>query len=249
MRSLISFGLGIAVAAAVSSAALASDLPRKAAYNPSYYTSTSVYNWDGFYVGGNVGYGWMRSSANNIGDNWGTVSGSSSGSGFTGGITAGYNFVIGRVLAGIEGDVNFGGIGGASTATATYYSVLPVDTTVKSSLGTYATLRGRLGYLVTDRLLAYGTGGLMTGKVEDSVSSVLWAYPQGNATATNQKTGWTAGLGVEYAFAPNWTAKVEGLYYNLGKSHLQTPNGFGAMNDTTVDHRGKLIRAGLNFHF
>src|SRR5262249_27176251 len=35
-------------------------------------------------------------------------------------------------------------------------------------------------------------------------------------TTTHTQSGWTGGGGVEWAFADNWTAKVEYLYVNLG---------------------------------
>ena len=70
-----------------------------------------------------------------------------------------------------------------------------------------ATVRGRAGY-AWDRILFYGTGGAAFGNVQ----TVAGALPYDSVT----QTGWTAGAGVEWAFLPNWTAKVEYLYVDLG---------------------------------
>jgi len=100
------------------------------------------------------------------------------------------------------------------------------------------TFRGKLGYALTDTLLAYGTGGLAYGNVhasavhfnastiqrEDDVGVVSWNYANpaaiGGASYSGVRAGWAAGGGVEWMFANNWSAKAEGLYYNLGTVDL-----------------------------
>jgi iron complex outermembrane receptor protein len=100
------------------------------------------------------------------------------------------------------------------------------------------TVRGRLGYAVTDNILAYGTGGLAYGNVhasashlgassiqrENDVGVFAWNYANppvaGASSFSGVKAGWAAGGGVEWMFADNWSAKAEGLYYNLGSSSL-----------------------------
>jgi len=102
------------------------------------------------------------------------------------------------------------------------------------------TLRARLGYAVTDTLLAYGTGGLAYGDVHASAthfntSSIqrqnelgvtAWNYANpaaiGGAAYSGFMAGWSAGGGVEWMFADNWSAKAEGLYYNLGSVDLMS---------------------------
>ena len=70
-----------------------------------------------------------------------------------------------------------------------------------------ATVRGRAGW-AWDRVLFYGTGGAAFGNVQ--------AGGIGGPFDSATQTGWTAGAGVEWAFLPNWTAKVEYLYVDLG---------------------------------
>ena len=75
-----------------------------------------------------------------------------------------------------------------------------------------ATVRGRAGF-AWDRVLFYGTGGAAFGNVQAGRIGVPYA--------SVTQTGWTAGAGVEWAFLPNWTAKVEYLYVNLGNLAVQ----------------------------
>jgi outer membrane immunogenic protein len=71
--------------------------------------------------------------------------------------------------------------------------------------------------------------------------------------------GWTAGGGVEWLFLPNWSAKVEYLYYSLGNVSFLTPDlhasfsdGFvryGVSSDVFTRFNGNMVRAGVNYHF
>ncbi|MFY9833828.1 MAG: outer membrane beta-barrel protein, partial [Methylocystis sp.] len=83
-------------------------------------------------------------------------------------------------------------------------------------------------------LLLYGTGGFAYGQ-EDA-----WGF-----SSTN--TGWTAGGGVEWMFAPHWSAKVEYLYVNLSGSNSLNNSGynFGYNYNPGLN----VVRAGVNYHF
>ena len=85
----------------------------------------------------------------------------------------------------------------------------------------------------------YGTGGAAFANVQAGAG----ALPFSSST----QTGWTAGAGVEYAFAPNWTAKVEYLFVDLANASC----GFGNCGSatTTVSLNENVIRGGINFKF
>jgi outer membrane immunogenic protein len=78
-------------------------------------------------------------------------------------------------------------------------------------------------------------------------------------SVSNTKVGWTAGGGVEWMFLPNWSAKVEYLYYDLGTVTTATlPNavvpvapvvGIYALTHTSTRFNGNVVRAGINYHF
>jgi len=66
------------------------------------------------------------------------------------------------------------------------------------------------------------------------------------ASDSNTQIGWTAGLGVEYAFMGNWSAKLEYLYADLGKA---TCGSGTCTTDTDVDIKANIVRVGLNYRF
>jgi outer membrane immunogenic protein len=93
-------------------------------------------------------------------------------------------------------------------------------------------VRGRVGYTVGNVLL-YGTGGLAFGELRATTFGL---------SESHTNAGWTAGVGAEMGFAPNWSAKVEYLYVDLANSNFVIT---GASNG----YRFGLIRAGVNYHF
>ena len=96
-------------------------------------------------------------------------------------------------------------------------------------------MRGRVGYLVTPTLLLYGTGGFAYGQRERFQRS-------------NTSTGWTAGGGVEWLFAPHWSAKAEYLYVDLSSSGSTAPIPAGT-SARTIHPQINVVRAGVNYHF
>jgi len=99
-------------------------------------------------------------------------------------------------------------------------------------------VRGRAGYAF-DRFMVYGTGGAAFGDLQAAAGVLPF-----NSTT---QVGWTAGAGIEYAFLPNWTAKVEYLYVDLGSQSCPFANCAGTA--TTVSLTENVIRAGINFKF
>ena len=117
--------------------------------------------------------------------------------------------------------------------------------------------RVRIGYLISPTFLAYGTGGLAYG---DTRVSVAIAQTGGASFGSFNKTlaGWSAGGGVEWLISPNWSLKVEYLYYDLGRVTFNmsplvnsvggVPVTVGAPSASTR-FNGNIVRAGLNYHF
>jgi outer membrane immunogenic protein len=184
-------------------AASAADLPRKA---PSY-VAPSYYDWTGFYIGANAGYGWTTTFAGNP-------------RGFVGGGQLGYNWQTGNFVVGIEGDIQYSALksevdlGGGVTGAA--------------KIPAFATVRGRLGYAF-DRALVYGTGGWAYTKTEASLSGA-------GVTISDSKwtSGYALGAGLEYALWNRWTVKGEYLYVRSGDVSL-TLAGLTASGNYTVN--------------
>jgi outer membrane immunogenic protein len=208
-------------------AANAADMPRRQpapTKAPAYVEP--YYNWTGFYAGINGGYGFGSSE-------WSAPAGTS-GFNIDGGLvggTLGYNYQMGRVVFGLEGDVDWSDIRG-STVNAPC-----LGASCETHNSWLATARGRIGYAF-DRIMPYVTAGGAFGDVKMN--------PAGLASETDTRAGWTAGGGAEFAITGPWTAKVEYLYVDLGKS---TCSAASCGVSTNVDFNTSLVRAGLNYRF
>jgi outer membrane immunogenic protein len=74
--------------------------------------------------------------------------------------------------------------------------------------------------LWSPNVLLYGTAGVAYGQVKDTATITA---PGASVTGTfkDVKAGWTAGAGVEGTIGGGWTAKLEYLYIDLGKTEQQ----------------------------
>jgi len=190
---------------------------------------------------------------------------------FSGGAQLGYNFRASRtVVVGLEADISF--IRSDATGSERRFpnpadGLFPtVATTSASPLEYLGTVRGRLGYLVSDPLLVYATAGLAYGEADSSASVTLSSPGPGTVVVPGSaafgdkslRAGYTVGGGLEYFLEANWSLKAEGLYYDLGSSKDSTSitlrNGQGLFLSTTTidkkqDNDGYVGRVGLNYHF
>ncbi|MBG0811284.1 porin family protein [Methylosinus sp. H3A] len=259
-----------ALALAVSAgSALAADLPSKKAA-PLLPPPPPPALWTGFYVGLNAGYTWDESSSVTVASGSLApfnpivgIAGSgilgSSIDGFIGGGQIGYNYQFANAfVAGIEADIQ--GVAGSNGATSSVAAFGPLTSTISASksIDYLGTVRGRLGYLITPSLLVYGTGGLAYGQTNLSsgvVQTVGGLVGTSSSAFSDTRVGWTAGGGVEWLFLPQWSAKVEYLYYDLGTvstSSVISFTGIAAPVATTASasrFNGHVVRAGVNYHF
>jgi outer membrane immunogenic protein len=202
-------------------AAVAADLPRRPP--PDYPVKAQplrAFDWSGFYVGVNGGYGWgsSRYDFGAAGANRFNVNG-----GLAGG-TIGYNYQFGQTVVGIEGDFDWANLNGSSACVAGI---------CQTKVDWLSTVRGRLGYAI-DRFMPFVTAGAAFGDVKANIP--------GLGSQSNTQAGWTVGGGAEYAFAPNWTIKAEYLYVDLGKFNCTTCGANVKFNEN-------IVRAGLNYKF
>jgi len=220
MKRILLAGVGVLAMASLANAA---DLPRQMYTKAPPPMVAPYYNWTGFYVGINGGGGWGTST-------WDSTGGFDVSGGMIGG-TLGYNWQFGQWVLGFEGDIDWANVKGTTNRPF----CLNNCSTENTWLGT---ARGRLGYAF-DRWLPYVTGGAAFGDVK--------ATQPGFPGAVNTQVGWAAGVGIEYAFAPNWSAKVEYLHYDLGSFQCGLNcNGFAGDN---VSFNADAVRGGINFRF
>jgi len=188
-----------------------------------------LFDWSGFYVGINGGWGWGSSSFDFIGAGLGRTDFHASG-GLIGG-TIGYNYQAGLAVFGIEADLDWARLNGSAIC-AGGAAVCQIR---NNWLGT---ARGRIGYAF-DRFLPYLTAGAAFGDLRASVP--------GAGTTDVTKVGWTVGAGLEYAVNHNWSVKAEYLYVDLGK--FDCGAGCGVPPPTNVRFNTNIFRAGLNYRF
>jgi outer membrane immunogenic protein len=197
-------------------------------------------NWTGAYVGAEGGYGWGSSRHS---DASGFNSGSFSANGGLVGGTAGYNWQTGPFVFGVEGDMSWADMGGA-TANGACGGATPHCGTRLSDLGT---VRGRLGYSF-GQIMPYATGGLAVGDLHGSEGDI--PANGGAGSGSTYRAGWVAGAGVEDAFSPRWSAKVEYLHVDLGSGPVFDDTF--ADGSTAAEHvkfQTDMIRGGINYKF
>ncbi len=150
--------------------------------------------------------------------------------------------------------------GDTPTAGAPMGSVATDIAYLRSTQEGLGTLRGRIGYAPANWLV-YVTGGLAVGKVSHSTAEVLapgttclapGAGCQNVSDRGKIKAGWTAGGGVEYAFAGGWSLALEYLYVDLGETTLRRPEAGGFFfipSSSTFDDTSHVTRLKLNWRW
>jgi outer membrane immunogenic protein len=232
---LAAMGLTIAL----SQMASAADLPMKPAYKaPPMLAPTPVYNWTGFYVGGNLGRAWGNLEVSDV-TNGGTISPDASG--FTGGGQFGYDYQMGPWVIGIRNLINGTNISKNLTYTSPNFSG-----TINSHVNWFDTLTARGGYLVQPNLLLYVQGGAAWTKWDVTFNN------NGSQVGgiSGSKTGWTAGGGVEWMFVPHWSAFLEYNYMGFGTYSNAVNTCIGATCGTfsgKADIQDVLV--GVNYKF
>lgn len=225
--------------------------------------------WGGFYMGAFAGYGWGATPATielasatmalfppiiptieQAGSNkikW---------AGALIGLSGGYNFMLGEnLLAGVEGDLTVPFMSGrARTGGIVPIFNGPFSFDQTTSMDWMSTLRARMGLVLTDRAMAYVTGGLALAQLRHSsdFADVFSEYEFFRLRAN--KVGWTLGGGLEYAFTPNWSAKIEYLHAAFGGA---SDMGYSILNDGSIawvhhklrDTSIDMVRVGVNYRF
>jgi outer membrane immunogenic protein len=264
MKKLFLATTALVVLAATSAGA--ADMTARPAYGAP---PVPVYTWTGLYWGGNVGYSWgtakddaTESTTVLGGTNVTTTSQSQNINGVIGGVQAGYNYQFGTWVWGWETDFQASGQKGGSTFNGVVGGAVAVPFTVATDhkIDWFGTTRGRLGVLWGPNVLVYGTAGVAYGQVKDSATlngSLAAAAVTASAVSTfnDVKAGWTAGAGVEAALGGGWSAKLEYLYIDLGKTELTnaavgTVGGAVALaisDRRTFRDTDNIVRAGLNY--
>jgi len=238
------WALGIAGLFAVASpGAFAADLPVRGPAAAPLMAPIPFYNWTGFYIGGNLGGAWERTT---ITDNAFDVSFSNTRSGFIGGGQIGYNWQFSpQFVLGVEW--MFDGTNIRSDGDAVVAADGGAILTASAKVDWITTLAARFGWAANNWLFYGKAGG---GWVHDSETVTATAPGMFfSASASDTKGGWLVGAGIEYGFAPSWTVRLE--WDHIGLDDV-THSGFVIKSPSdiiTVSRRFDLLTVGLNYRF
>ncbi|ALK08632.1 outer membrane protein [Blastochloris viridis] len=216
--------LALLASTVLAGTASAADLAARKAAAAAAAPVTYGTNWTGFYLGGNVGYGW--------GTNDWTFDGVGTDNdfdGFVGGGQIGFDYQIGNIVVGIQGDISGANLEGKSTIGGVEF---------KNEATWLASVTGRVGFTV-DRALFYVKGGAAWTDLDSTVSDGI-----DSAKKSETRDGWTVGGGIEYAFAPNWSTFVEYDYYDFGDKNTIIGDGL-----VKIDTDVSVVKLGVNYRF
>lgn len=221
----------VALVALGTASAVAADLPART-YTKAPVYAAPIYNWTGFYAGAHIGaaFGGDNGFATTVVG----LTGSNRDAAFLGGgqIGADYQFAP-NWLVGIEGQIS-----GLSNNNRTF-TVGAASISDRSDW--LASVTGRLGYTWGPGLI-YAKGGVAF-RDDSGLTSI--GFP---ASVTNREsTGYTVGGGLEYMFAPAWSAKVEYQYYNFEDTSVALAAGGPAY--LTYKDDLHTVKVGVNYRF
>jgi outer membrane immunogenic protein len=239
---------GVALLALGTGVAGAADLPVKA----PPYVPPPVFSWTGCYIGGNIGAAWANTEWHEslFGLEWGRTSDARFIAG--GQIGCNYQFQNPGFVIGLEGQFDWAGrhddgrtiVVPVGPRAGNVISLTSNDTRI-------ATLAARFGYSF-DRALIYGKAG--GGWVGNDGFTLTDQTTGETFVGENSHTisGWMVGAGIEYAFTPNWSAKIEWDYLKLpSRTFVLTGAVFPALAGDTItsDHNVQLVKLGINYRF
>jgi outer membrane autotransporter protein len=230
------------------------DVPVKGVYKAPVKAPVSdpAPNWTGFYIGGfaGAGYGGTKMGFPGVGSAGPQAAGALAGG------TLGYNYQVGSWVLGVEGDAGWTNARGSVACSGAVGGVIPnvlSGTDCADRADFLATATARLGYAWGRTLYYAKVGGAWTHETFsvtcNNTPGVPCLGPTGalltQTSVADDRVGWTAGYGVEFALTQNWSAKGEVNYIDFGNKNLTAADG-------TVINAGMHItegKVGLNYRF
>jgi outer membrane immunogenic protein len=213
----------VAISALLTGAASAADLAARPYTKAPMAAPVAIYNWTGFYIGVSGGGAWSDTRWQYIGA---AVNTNHDGSGWQ----------AGSWVFGLEADGHWADINGSTLCPNPAY-VCATD------VRTLASFRGRIGYAAGPVLL-YGTGG--AGFADSRYSATTPGGP--NFFYSTDRWGYAAGAGIEWGFAPNWSAKVEYMHYGFDTNTAPIP-ALSALTTTDLRLDIDTVKVGINYRF
>jgi opacity protein-like surface antigen len=197
-----------------------------------------AYDWSGFYVGGHLGYLWGKTRV--VDDGILTEPGAPT-NGVIGGVLAGYNWQLGPLVLGIEGDIGWTNAVGHGTALPPPPPIVITTTTPNTyELRWTSHVVGKAGYAAGNWLF-FATGGLSIADLNftEGVTTTTIIVPP--TVAGGKYVGFSVGGGVEYAFTRNLLGRLQYIYDDFGsKNYVAADGGIYRVSLTSQTLRGAL---------
>jgi outer membrane immunogenic protein len=239
---------GLVLSAFVGGSATAADLARpvyKAAPPP-----IEVFDWSGIYVGAHVGYGWGQTDVTDhtlLGNILLIPTQKIDTNGPLGGVQGGWNYQFGRFVLGTEIDFSWADVKGDLTSNFLVAGIGTINRSSKANwIGTATT---RLAF-AWDRVLVYSKIGAAWAHFDYTDTASILGVQVYNSTASETRSGWTVGTGIEWAFLGGWSAKVEYDYIDLGRRTVDFLPVAGVVPvNLDIDQRISEVKFGLNYRF
>jgi outer membrane immunogenic protein len=227
--------------------AYAADLRVRRAPAPAPVAVAPAFDWTGFYIGGHVGWGhtdkeWRHTDpfVDSI-----FVDRHSQADGFLGGGQIGFNWQTGALVLGVEGQFSW-----VDWDKDHRCVTFVVDFHCGHSVDWVATAAARLGFAAANWLF-YVKGGAAFIDEEFHIRVPAAATTVLRSSDNDGEVGWMVGVGIEYGFTPNWSAKVEYNFMDFGDREVRFVDTLGLGLDTrfNIDQQVHVVKAGINYRF
>jgi len=193
--------LGSVALIALAAPAAAADLAARPYTKAPPPPIAAVYDWTGFYIGANGGWGSTRKCWDSVDP--ALLIGAEGCHDATGGVAGGqigYRWQSGTWVFGVEGQGNWADLRGSNA------SLIFPGFTNQSKIDAFGLLTGQIGYAANNVLFYVKGGAAVTAdrfRIFDATGAVA------GTTGDDTRWGGTVGAGLEFGFAPNWSVGVE----------------------------------------
>jgi outer membrane immunogenic protein len=241
MKKFLLSTVGLVALGMASAPASAADLAARPVYTKAPVLVSPVYDWSGFYVG--INGGWGQTHDNRSDATTGVGFGSDTANGGTVGGQLGYRWQNAGWVFGLEAQGNWADFTGSSN------SLVNPAVSIRSKVDSFGLFTGQIGYAWNNVLLYAKGGAAVTDNKYDVFSNATGSVVSSSGSNTNW--GSVVGGGLEVGFAPNWSVGVE--YDHIFTDHqnqtfttaagVQLPDTFRTGGDTD------LVTARINYRF
>ena len=258
MKKILSAAIALA-AVSLTMPASAADLAARP-YTKAPPMVAAIYDWSGFYIGANGGWGSSRKC-------WDLVElaaapvvpsfaeGCHDATGGVAGGQIGYRWQSAAWVFGVEAQGNWADLKGSNTS-------LPFGAAFvnNSKVEAFGLFTGQVGYAFNNALLYVKGGAAVTadkyhGSLRVALPVIGPVFPAGTVFDRGSETRWGAvvGVGLEYGFTPNWSAAIEYDHMFMGNRNVSmTPTGVIPGTNTRVDNIRQdvdLVTVRVNYRF